>query len=59
MGEIRTYIPPESTTVAWRNLTAIVVWLLRDGKGSVARRIQLIERLRKLADQIERGERLS
>lgn len=49
-------MPPKSVDLAWRNLTAVVVWLLRDGRGMPARRIQIIQRLRELADQIERGQ---
>lgn len=55
--EIRTWIPPKATDIAWRNLTAVVKWLIIvDGKGMSARRLAVIRRLRELADKIEAGK---
>lgn len=54
--EVRTWIPPKATDIAWRNLTAVVKWLLKDGKGLPTRRMAIIRRLREMADKIEAGE---
>jgi hypothetical protein len=45
------------TDVAWRNLTAVVAWLIRDHPRESRRRL-LARRLRELADKIEHGETL-